>query len=383
MSSTFRRLRLILVLLCALVAVGLGRPAAAMSESHLRAALADYLDDSALDNAATSCLVMDLSDGHEIYSARADRPRIPASNAKLLVSATALELFSPAFTYSTTVWSEADPDDGTVQGDLVIQGYADPIATEGIYAELARQVKLKGVRTVAGDLVGTGPVLLEDHDAGLRAAQRLHDALAAAGITVRGRVRCASCAMAPVLLARHTTLSLAEYLREINKESVNSEAERLIGSLLACFGDPAAPDPRFVLTYWARLGQSGEGLRLADGSGLSREDRLSAALLVGVLRRCAATPAEYQALSRSLPVAGEDGTLADRMQGTAAEGKVRAKTGTLPGVSCLSGYVEGAGNPRLAFSVLMNDLTCPVSAARDLQDEMAAEMARYVQDKWG
>jgi D-alanyl-D-alanine carboxypeptidase/D-alanyl-D-alanine-endopeptidase (penicillin-binding protein 4) len=104
---------------------------------------------------------------------------------------------------------------------------------------------------------------------------------------------------------------------------------------------------------------------------------------VAVLRRCAGTPAEYQALSRSLPTAGVDGTLADRMQGTAAEGKVRAKTGTLTGVSCLSGYVEAGGNPRLAFSVLMNDLTCSEDTARHLQDEMAAQMASYAEDKSG
>jgi D-alanyl-D-alanine carboxypeptidase/D-alanyl-D-alanine-endopeptidase (penicillin-binding protein 4) len=382
MSSTHRRLTSLL--LCLLPAAGLGRPAAAMSESHLRAALAGYLGASALHGAATSCLVVDLSDGQILYSARADQPRIPASNDKLVVSATALELFGPSFTYATTVWSEADPDEaGTVHGNLVIQGYADPVATGGVYAELVRQVKLRGVKTVLGDVVGTGPVLLEDHDGGQRGARRLYEALGAAGITVRGRARSASCAEAPVLLARHATLSLAQYLRAMNKESVNADAQRLLGSLLACFGNPAAPDPRFVLSYWGRQGQPVEGLRLADGSGLSRDDRLSAALLVALLRRAATTPALYQALSRSLPVAGKDGTLADRMQGTAATGKVRAKTGTLTGVSCLSGYAEAAGNPRLAFSILMNGFSCSVETARHLQDEMAVEMARYAQDKWG
>jgi D-alanyl-D-alanine carboxypeptidase/D-alanyl-D-alanine-endopeptidase (penicillin-binding protein 4) len=120
-------------------------------------------------------------------------------------------------------------------------------------------------------------------------------------------------------------------------------------------------------------------MRLVDGSGFSHENRLSAALLVAVLRRCASTPAEYQALSHSFPIAGEDGTLSARMQGTAAEGKVRAKTGTLTGVSCLSGYVEAGGNPRLAFSVLMNDLSCSEEVARHVQDEMAAEMASYAE----
>lgn len=359
------------------------RPALALTEDGLRNALGGYMAHSALRGASVSCLVQDLSDGHDLYSLRADKPRIPASNVKLLVSATAVELFGPGFTYATTVWSEGDPEEGAVRGDLYLFGYADPIATEGVYAELVSQLKAKGVRTVEGDLVGTAPVLVADGDTGLHAARRLNEALGAAGIRVRGTVRCASVASAPVRLARHTTLSLQEYLREINKESRNALAERLLASLLACFHSPAAPDPRFVLSYWAQQGQPVEGLRLVDGSGYSRDNRLSAGLLVAALRRCAADPQAYTTLSASLPVAGEDGTLAERMRGTVADGRVRAKTGTLPRVSCLSGYVEGHGKPRLAFSILMNDFSCAVGTARRLQDEMAVVMAKYVRDRWG
>jgi D-alanyl-D-alanine carboxypeptidase len=62
---------------------------------------------------------------------------------------------------------------------------------------------------------------------------------------------------------------------------------------------------------------------------------------------------------------------------------VSAKTGTLPRVSCLSGYVEGAGQPRLAFSLLMNDFSCSVDTARRLQDETAVLLARYTRERWG
>jgi D-alanyl-D-alanine carboxypeptidase/D-alanyl-D-alanine-endopeptidase (penicillin-binding protein 4) len=354
-----------------------------MSEEHLRTALAGYLQHPALQGASTSCLVVDLGEGRTILSARADRARIPASQVKLLISATAVELFGASFAYTTTVWSEADPEEGALRGDVYLQGYADPVATEGVYPELVRQMRLRGVRSVEGEVVGTGPVLVEERDGGQRAAQRLRAALTAAGVAVRGRARCASCFAAPVLLARHTTLSLQEYLREMNKESVNFQAERLLRSLLACFDSPADPDPRFVLSYWARQGESVNGLRLVDGSGYSRDNRLSAALLVAALRRCAEAAPEYRALSASFPVAGEDGTLSDRMRGTAAAGRVRAKTGTLPSVSCLSGYVEGDGQPRLAFSILMNGFSCPVGTVRRAQDEMAIEMAQYVREKWG
>ncbi len=381
--STPRRPYVWLTFLCVLLATGLSGPSLALTEGGLRNALGGLMAHAALRGASTSCLVQDLSDGHTIYSLRADKSRIPASNVKLLVSATAVELFGPSFSYATTVWSEADPDGGALRGNVYLFGYADPIAGEGVYAQLVSQMKAKGVRSIEGDVVGTAPVLVGDHDAGLQAARRLNESLRVAGIHVAGKVRGASSGPAPVLLARHTTLSLKEYLRKINKNSRNAEAERLLGSLLACFQSPTAPDPQFVLSYWAQQGQAVEGLRLVDGSGYSRDNRLSAGLLVAVLRRCAETTEEYQALSGSFPVAGEDGTLSDRMRGTAAEGRIRAKTGTLPRVSCLSGYVAGGGLPRLAFSILMNDYSCPAGTARRVQDEMAVLMAKYVQEKWG
>ena len=76
----------------------------------------------------------------------------------------------------------------------------------------------------------------------------------------------------------------------------------------------------------------------------------------------------------SLPVAGREGTLAGRMEGTAAEGECAAKTGTLDDVSALSGYCE-AGSHTIVFSLLMNDVN--VDTARDAQDAIAAAIARY------
>ncbi len=372
------------VFLGLLLLVGVGSPpASALTESELRNALAGYMAHSALRGASVSCLVVDLSDGHTVYSLRADKARIPASNVKLLVSATAVELYGPDFTYATSVWSEAEPEEGVLRGPVYIMGYADPVATSAVYARLADQLQARGVRAVEGDCVGIAPVLLADRDRGLRAAQGLSRALGAVGIPVRGTCRCVSVAPGPVPLAQHTTRSLKQYLREMNKQSVNSAANRLLDSLLACFHDPAAPDPRFVLNYWAQRGQAVAGMRLVDGSGYSRENRLSADLLVAALRSCAAEGAAYAALRDSLPVAGQDGTLAGRMRGTAAAGRVSAKTGTLPRVSCLSGYVEGAGQPRLAFSLLMNDFSCSVDTARRLQDETAVLLARYTRERWG
>jgi D-alanyl-D-alanine carboxypeptidase/D-alanyl-D-alanine-endopeptidase (penicillin-binding protein 4) len=84
--------------------------------------------------------------------------------------------------------------------------------------------------------------------------------------------------------------------------------------------------------------------------------------------------AAERAFKRSLPKAGKQGTLAGRMRGTAAEGRCRAKTGTISGVSALSGYCRSKG-PAMAFSILMNGVD--TTRARQLQDRIAALIARY------
>ncbi len=384
-SLLYARIRFVRALL--LLAVGLSSLAdpapasAAFSESALQNLLAGYASHSALAGATTACVVVDLADNHVLFSLRADQPLVPASQMKLLVSATALELLGADFFFSTTVWAQGPPDSrGRLPGNLYLYGWADPVAGAGIYPLLARQIRDKGVNSIGGDLVGTAPVLLEEKDAGLQGARRLAEALGRLGAGLAGRAREGFCPSAPVLLACHTTVSLADYLRNMNKESRNEEANRLLRCLMACFDDPAAGDPGFVLRYWTQRGLTTSGMRIVDGSGYSRFNRLSAGLLCGVLQRLAWSGANYRALSASLPVAGRDGTLASRMRGTPAEGCVRAKTGTLPQVSGLSGYVEHGKKPRLAFSLLMNGFSCSVSTVRRIQDQMAIGMARYVKE---
>lgn len=354
---------------------------AGFSESALQNLLAGYASHSALAGATTACVVVDLADNHFLFSLHADQPLVPASQMKLLVSATAVELLGADFSFSTTVWAQAPPDSqGRLAGNLYLFGWADPVAGAGLYPLLARQIRDRGVKAIGGDLVGTAPVLLEEKDGGLQGARRLEGALRQLGVGLAGTAREGFCPSAPVLLARHTTVSLADYLNDMNKESRNEEANRLLRCLLACFDDPAAGDSGFVLRYWTQRGLTTSGMRIVDGSGYSRFNRLSAGLLCGVLQRLAWSKDNHRALSASLPVAGRDGTLAARMRGTVAEGCVRAKTGTLPQVSCLSGYVEQGKKPRLAFSLLMNGFSCSVSTVRRIQDQMAIGMARYAKE---
>jgi D-alanyl-D-alanine carboxypeptidase/D-alanyl-D-alanine-endopeptidase (penicillin-binding protein 4) len=117
-------------------------------------------------------------------------------------------------------------------------------------------------------------------------------------------------------------------------------------------------------------------LVMADGSGLSRYDLLSPDLLVALLAHMDST--RHATLWReALPVAGVDGTLENRMRGTAAEGNVRAKTGTLTGVRALSGYVTTASGERIVFAFLVNHHTLSARDADRITDAALARIAEW------
>ena len=121
----------------------------------------------------------------------------------------------------------------------------------------------------------------------------------------------------------------------------------------------------------ARLGVAAQ---VFDGSGLSRADHVSARQLVGLLREMNASTV-IRPFGASLPVAGASGTLRRRMRGTAAAGRCRAKTGTLRGVSALSGFCTAANGHLLAFSFIENRVNA--YAAKQIEDRMVPEIARY------
>lgn len=116
---------------------------------------------------------------------------------------------------------------------------------------------------------------------------------------------------------------------------------------------------------------------LWDGSGLSRRDYVSAALLVAVLTRMAENPKHKESFSSTLPIAGRDGSLEHRMKGTLAEGNVRAKTGSMSQVRSLSGYVNTADNEPLAFSIITNGFTAPSSRVDEAVDAAMVLLAGF------
>ena len=209
--------------------------------------------------------------------------------------------------------------------------------------------------------------------------QRFRQVLNAEGITVKQALVASNTQPPTQELAAVKSPPLADLVRETNQESVNIYAEvllRLLGKI--------APVPRkdrveFGLQELAaaltQLGVNPDGYILADGSGLSRQNLVSPEALVQTLRLMANSPL-ISIYRDSLPVAGTSGTLKNRFNNTSAQGIVRAKTGTLTGVSALSGYVEVANFEPLAFSIMINQSDLSAEDLRAAIDEIVLVLTK-------
>lgn len=223
-----------------------------------------------------------------------------------------------------------------------------------------------------------------DEPAGL-AGHLFEQALERHGVAVEGDAEPGE-APAPrsegTVLADHESPELAQILVPFMKFSNNAHAEMLVKSI----GREVAGEGSWeaglagVEESLAGLGVDTSDLVLNDGSGLSRGSLVTADAVTDVL--VSTRGASWHGVwADSLPVAGASdpfvgGTLSNRMGGTAAEGVVTAKTGTMTGVSALSGYVAGADHGQLVFSIVNNGYDGP--APTGVQDAIAVRLAEYL-----
>lgn len=183
--------------------------------------------------------------------------------------------------------------------------------------------------------------------------------LEARGVRVYGRAVAdhnpAKTMEARTVLAEHTSLPLSDSIRLINKISQNLHTEMLLRTATReSAGALTLRDSlRAAQVFRDSIGIKPEDVFVADGSGLSRRNLITPRATVTLLRWAAQQPwaAVY---ADSLPVAGQDGTLTDRMKDTTAAGRIHAKTGTLGNVNALSGYAESVHGEKLVFSMFGN-----------------------------
>jgi D-alanyl-D-alanine carboxypeptidase/D-alanyl-D-alanine-endopeptidase (penicillin-binding protein 4) len=198
-----------------------------------------------------------------------------------------------------------------------------------------------------------------------------------AGVKVKGEVTEGAVPSSAVMLAERKSPPLREIVKLFNKPSDNLVGELLlreIGLKAKGKGD-AASGGEAVRSRLESLGLDVGGLRVNDGSGLGRRNLVTARLISEMLRASEREP-WADIWRESLPVSARDGTLRSRMKGTAAEGRISAKTGTLGGVSALSGFVTTVEGRRLVFSLIENNFPASL-AAKAIEDEAAEMLATW------
>jgi D-alanyl-D-alanine carboxypeptidase/D-alanyl-D-alanine-endopeptidase (penicillin-binding protein 4) len=212
--------------------------------------------------------------------------------------------------------------------------------------------------------------------------QRFQQILAGAGIKVDRTSIASTSRNFTQELAAVESPPLAELIKETNRESDNVYAEvllRLLGKtaskIPARQTDSSDIGLQELKTALTQLGVNQNSYILADGSGLSRHNLVSPEALVQTLRLMANSPvgSVYRA---SLPVGGESGTLKNRFNTTSNRVILQAKTGTLSGVSALSGYVEVPNYEPLAFSIVVNQSDRPSAELRRAIDEIVLLLNR-------
>ncbi|MBF6620359.1 MAG: D-alanyl-D-alanine carboxypeptidase [Patulibacter sp.] len=383
-------------------------------------------------------VVADATTGKLLLSRAANHPRIPASVTKLFTVAAALRRFGPDWTPQTRVVATGEAAGRTWNGNLYLVGGGDPALTASGLRQLARSTaKQLDVSRVRGkllvdagafdswrgadrtrratdpDMGGVLGALTVDRgrsgtNPATTAGTTFRTALRRAGVTVPGSVRLGNAPEAATPVATLVGPDVRTLAARILQPSDNFASEVLMKGLVSADGTEGACRQRAglaVVRDWrlpptdedepcvaqrasvpATTTAGSRALRtilkpvlgvtpqIHDGSGLTRRNRVSPALVTRLLVQLHNDPALSPVVHAALPRAGASGTLARRMRGTAAQGRCRAKTGTINGVSALAGYCTTVSGRELAFAILQNG-SSPWSA-RAFQDRFVAQLAR-------
>jgi len=380
----------------------------------------------------TSCVAVGV-DGMPVGGVNGDLPLIPASNQKLLVAAVALDVLGADFRYTTDVLA-GPVTAGAVAGDLYLRGGGDPLLTSSTYPvqndpnpvtdptsldALADAVVAAGITRIDGAVRGDGaryddelfaPSWSEDvrvveagpydalsvNDARVTgdefkaadpaegAARELTALLRNRGVTVAGEPGVGRAPDGSTVVASVRSAPMAAVVGEMLATSDNNTAELLVKELGVAAGGAGTREAGLEVMRTTLEGWGLTGLALADGSGLSNDNRVNCDSLAEVLSRFQPD----DPFGTGLAVAGQTGTLSDVFTDSPVAGRLRAKTGTLgnppydqdpPAVKALSGYLPVDGGGVVEFALILNGsgTLADQSIYRPVWDALVATLATY------
>lgn len=379
---------------------------AGAQQTPLQARLAQALRVPHVAPARSAAVALDLVTGTVLFTQNPALPLAPASNEKLPLTYAALTRLGANYRIETDVLGEGEQEGSLFTGALVLRGGGDPTLSTAGLRSLAAQVRAYGIRRVTDGIVadesyfdarrmvaGWKPSFFIEESPplsalvvnrarvgqfitrtpALAAATAFRTALRATGVAVDGTVRLGKVDDFSIPIAQVQSPPLGAIIRFMDRESDNFTAELLLKQLGAVGLErgTSAAGASVVMQELAEAGVPMTGVRIVDGSGLSRLDRLTANALAAILNAAYADPTIKPAFVASLPVAGINGTLEDRLRKPPARGRVLAKTGTTSDASALSGYVS----TRYVFTVMQNGHPLSYWWARRAQDRFVGVLA--------
>ncbi len=383
-----------------------------------REQLEALLQDSLLIKSQLGLCVFDITADQYIIQMNADQRMRPASCEKVVTSISALHYLGGEYLLRTRLCITGEvKENGDLSGDVYIIGGMDPMLTKSDVLELAKSLQKMGVKRIAGKMYvdlsmkdsnplgwgwcwddDYGPLTALSVDNKDVFTEEWISALKSCKITVPNSARTqaerikvngvltlpangglarAVCPSNAVLVAE-VTHTIDQLLTKMMKDSDNIYAESLFYQLAFHTGEKNAGRKQAVSlinTLINTLGLNASDYQIADGSGLSLYDYVSPTLLVTMLRYAYGQKDIIDHLWGTLPIAGVDGTLKNRMKETAAYEHIFAKTGTVDGISSLSGYAKASNGHTLCFSII-NQGVAKGSLGRAFQDKVCEVLCR-------
>ena len=382
----------------------------AVNKDDIKKRISDILKEIP-SNTTIAILIYDPLTQDTIFQKNHTISLVPASNTKLFTTATALSIMGGDFPLATKILcGDNNLKDGVINGNLYIKGYGNSVFTSEDLSEMVRDIKKLGIKKITGNIIGDDSYFDEIYTRAdwindeapniklppvsalvinrnrilthrtvryrrrgkirrrviyyhrdmsnppLYIARLLREKLQKEGIKV---LKSAGKGVTPSnsqVLAQSKIL-LKDLVQRINKHSDNFLAECLfktIGAVATGKQGNSFYSTQTILKFLKDNGIYAKGTAVVDGSGLSRYDLVTVGAIVGLLQKMYLDSKNFKDFYNSLSIAGIDGTLRDRMIGSSAENDFHGKTGTLNGVSSLSGYLKTANGEDLIVSIIFD-----------------------------
>lgn len=354
------------------------------------------LADEMFKTSQVAVMVYDLDADSAIYRFNERQLLRPASTMKILTAVAAIDRLGGSHRFKTELCYTGKIENATLTGNLYCVGGFDPrFNTDDMHAFIESLRKM-GIDTIRGGLyadksmkdsalLGSGwcwddnnpvlsPLIYGRRDVFMdKFVQELNDA----GIVIEAFTATGNTPQEAITIcSRFHTID--QILMRMMKESDNLYAEAMFYQMAAATGNKQATGKNAVSVVNRlidKLGLRSADYRIADGSGLSLYNYVSAELEIQMLRYAYRNANIYLHLYPSLPVAGVDGTLKSRMKNVFTLGNVRAKTGTLAGIISLAGYCTASNGHRLCFAII-NQGIMRGRNARNFQDKVCTILCK-------